>query len=78
MAKANKPEPEKSYVTPSLITHAEKTFEIAKRKTILKKTNEYQPLTDSKPTIPSYTSTAPVQTAERLPGQLSDKHVSFV
>ena len=78
MAKANKPEPEKSYVSPSLITHSEKTVEIAKRKTILKKTNEYQPLTDSKPTIPSYTSNAPTQTVERLPGQLSDRHISFV
>jgi hypothetical protein len=61
--------------------------EIIKRKTILKKTEEYKPVgadpapRSTNPTIVSalYTAApaAPVP-PPRLPGQLSDKHVSFV
>ena len=52
----------------------DKTIDISKRKTALKKTVEYQPLSGVK-TNP-YVH-AP-QTSTQLPGQLSDKHVSFV
>ena len=82
MAKTNKPEPTKPYSMAAPVEREkekEKTEEIAKRKTVLKKTVEYQPLTESKSNV--YTSMYPantVVTTAKLPGQLSDKHVSFV
>ncbi len=61
--------------------------EIVKRKTILKKTEEYKPAgpdpvpRSANPTILTamYNSGPPAPVAPpRLPGQLSEKHVSFV
>lgn len=57
--------------------------EIQKRKTILKKTVEFRPssldVKSSNPTILSAMhSTGAPPTAPRLPGQYSEKHVSFV
>ena len=60
--------------------------EIAKRKSVLKKTLEYTPPASSVPTTSTnpgivsamYASAAPAVPQLRLPGQLSEKHVSFV
>ena len=53
---------------------------IIKRKTVLKKTNEYVPT--SAPSAPMMLSAAPSVAATlsmpRLPGQLNERHVSFV
>lgn len=88
MAKTNKPEPQKSIFVESLRPaekQPDRTIEVAKRKSVLKKTVEYQPITSSKPNVYAsmYPTPAPVQTSpappkSTLPGQLSDKHVSFV
>jgi hypothetical protein len=64
--------------TQEIETHqqTEKSIEIGKRKTILKKTVEYQPLA---PNPTSYLQ--PPQEQQKgiqLPGQLSQNHVSFV
>lgn len=81
---------------PSVISHVSKpqatttpSSEIVKRKTILKKTEEYKPVPGmesvpraaSNPTVLSamYNSAPPAPAPNpRLPGQLSEKHVSFV
>jgi len=59
--------------------------EITKRKSVLKKTVEFKPIggestpLSSNPAIlGAMHSTAPVPLAPKLPGQLSEKHVSFV
>jgi hypothetical protein len=60
--------------------------EIQKRKTALKKTDEFRPsLTIATPSNPTFASalyqgagSSTVLAPSRLPGQLSDKHVSFV
>jgi hypothetical protein len=58
--------------------------DIQKRKTPLKKTIEFQPPMDVKPATSSHPNVAgslysgAVQAPPRLPGQLSEKHVSFV
>lgn len=56
--------------------NSDKTVEV-KRKTILKKTMEYQPLSDVKP-MPYNQVPAQQKTGTQLPGQLSDRHISFV
>lgn len=50
----------------------DKDIDIVKRKTVLKKTDEYKPILEihAKPTQTT--------TVTRLPGQLTEKHVSFV
>jgi hypothetical protein len=78
---------------PSLISHVTHpqpvtgpTPEIVKRKTPLKKTVEFKPTADliptesTNPTIVSamYSSGPPAPTQLKLPGQLGEKHVSFV
>ena len=59
--------------------------EIVKRKSVLKKTDEYKPATQSMPhaSNPSvvsamYSSAPAPRSSAQLPGQLSEKHVSFV
>ena len=79
--------------TPTTVSHVVKpqattapSAEITKRKTILKKTDEFKPSTPStgiRTTNPGIVGImmgggAPPPPAERLPGQLSEKHVSFV
>jgi hypothetical protein len=80
----------KGETTPTVISHATSTpslstpQDVVKRKTVLKKTVEFKPATDtitsSNPVINSgiYSSAPAPTTAARLPGQLSEKHVSFV
>lgn len=63
--------------------------EVIKRKTVLKKTTEYKPPSTDKPSLnilnimgdtPTATATVPVTATStiKLPGQLSERHVSFV
>lgn len=64
---------------PALTTPAE----VIKRKSVLKKTLEYKPAgapSSSSPAVLSsmYSSAPPPPPASKLPGQLSEKHVSFV
>lgn len=57
---------------------------VVKRATPLKKTDEFRPSIEAKPIVTSHPNVAAslyagaVQTQTRLPGQLSEKHVSFV
>jgi hypothetical protein len=81
----------KGETTPTVISHATTApalttpAEVVKRKSVLKKTVEFKPTIESVPasTNPGiisgmYASAPPTFTAVKLPGQLSDKHVSFV
>jgi len=58
--------------------------DVIKRKSVLKKTEEYRPTatvpTATNPSVLSamYGSAAAISAPSRLPGQLSEKHVSFV
>jgi hypothetical protein len=60
------------------------TVNIVKRNTPLKKTVEFQPPVEANPAMSSHPTVAAslyagsTHTVTRLPGQLSDKHVSFV
>jgi hypothetical protein len=78
----NKSLPEEKYVRPHIVEQPRqievKTIDVQKRKTALKKTEEYKPtLTiDAKPNVYSTLYTEPQTT--KLPGQLTEKHVSFV
>lgn len=73
--------------TPAPITATAASTEVQKRKTALKKTTEYKPTTSD--SVPSQTGSnpgvvqamyaqQPAAPPPRLPGQLSEKHVSFV
>jgi hypothetical protein len=62
-------------------TASAKIPDITKRKTPLKKTVEFRPDSDTIPAISKPASLVPVAnipTAVKLPGQLSERHVSFV
>jgi len=57
--------------------------EVVKRKSVLKKTVEFKPTGEPKTSSPAvlsamYSSAPPPPPASRLPGQLSERHVSFV
>ena len=74
-----KEEPAKHSIEFPIQTHADRTIsfstekpiELVKRKSILKKTTEYQPMNDGKPIFTN-------STTGTLPGQLTEKHISFV
>ena len=79
----------KGETTPSVVSKAETApalttpAEVIKRKSVLKKTMEYKPAgapSSSSPAVLSsmYSSAPPPPPATKLPGQLSEKHVSFV
>jgi hypothetical protein len=80
----------KGETTPTLISHASPApaitaqQEIVKRKSVLKKTVEFKPTIESIPASsnPSILSgmygSAPPPSVVKLPGQLSERHVSFV
>ena len=82
----------KGVETPTTVSNAKSAIsnttstpsEIVKRKSLLKKTEEYKPVATvppaNNPVILSamYGSAAPPSAPARLPGQLSEKHVSFV
>jgi hypothetical protein len=73
----------------TVISHAESGGglatppEVVKRKSVLKKTVEFKPAGEPKTSSPAvlsamYGSAPPPPPASKLPGQLSEKHVSFV
>jgi hypothetical protein len=83
----------KGETTPTVISYAVPTAslttppEIVKRKSVLKKTDEFKPPADLVPRVGTnptvlggmFSSTPPpVVAPPRLPGQLPEKHVSFV
>ena len=83
-AKQNKIEPPVVQQPPpaKVIVAEAKPSEVVKRKTILKKTVEFRPTLDlhtkdSNITFVKETSVKPAE-IPRLPGQLSEKHISFV
>ena len=81
----------KGETMPTIISHAVTApalttpTEVVKRKTVLKKTVEFNPTVEtvprsSNPSIMAgmYASAPPAPVVQKLPGQLSEKHVSFV
>jgi hypothetical protein len=69
----------KAESAPSLSTPTE----VVKRKSVLKKTMEFKPTSEPKTSSPAvlsamYGSAPAPPPAQKLPGQLSEKHVSFV